>query len=88
MKKSQPKYLREFKQKITREIAQKIRKRRREELLEVIAKDKVETYGDINAIFNGLSKRAKDRAVLDRIFTLVSLGKRPTEILEIMEVKK
>jgi hypothetical protein len=88
MKKRQPKYVREFKQKIAREVAQNIRKRRREELSKVLAKDKVETYNDMDAIFYGLSKRAKDSAVLYRILTLIHLGKSPTEIMNIMEPKK
>jgi hypothetical protein len=84
MKKHQPKYILELKQK----IAQNIRKRRREELSRIKAKDKVETYGDMDAIFYGLSKRAKDSAVLFRINTLAHLGKSPTEIMNIMEPKK
>jgi hypothetical protein len=88
MKKKQPKYVRELRQEIGREIAKKTRERRRKELAEVVAKDKVETYGDICAIFNGLSKRAKDSAVLNRIFMLARLGNRPTEIIKIMEPKK
>jgi len=88
VKKKQPKYIREFNQEIRREIARKARKRKREELAEVMTKDKAETYGDVYAIFNGLSKKAKDWAVLDRIFTLSSLGKNPTEIIKMMEPKK
>jgi hypothetical protein len=88
MKKQQPKYVREFKQKIAREVAQNIRKRRREELAMVLTKDKVKTYGDIIAIFDGLSKKAKDSAVLCRIYTLACFEKTPTEIMKIMEPKK
>ena len=88
MKKKHPKCIRELKQEIGREIARNTRRRRREELAEVMAKDKAETYGDICAIFEGLSKRAKDSAVLDRIFTLARLGHSPKEILKVMEVKK
>jgi len=86
--KKQPKYLRELKQDIRREIAQKTRKRRQEELAAVMAKDKAETYGDICAIFEGLSKKAKDRAVFDRIISLIRIGKQPSEIIEMMEPKK
>jgi hypothetical protein len=88
MKKKQPKYVRELKQEIGREIAKKTRERRRKEFIAVMAKDKVETYGDIWAIFNGLSKKAKDSAVAQRIFTLARLGNRPKEIVEILEPKK
>ena len=87
MKKRQPKYILEFKQKIAREIAQNTRKRRREELSKVMTKDKVETYGDIIAIFNGLSRRAKDSAVLCRIYTLATFLKSPKEIIKTMEEK-
>jgi len=83
--KKQPKYLRELKQDIGREIAQKTRKRRQEELAAVMAKDKAETYGDVITIFYGLSKKAKDMAVFDRIFALARIGKQPSEIIEIME---
>jgi hypothetical protein len=87
-KKYQPKRLREFKQKIAQEVAQKIRQQRREELSRLMAKDKVETYGDIIAIFNGLSRKAKDSAVLGRIYSLAKLGESPTEIMKTMEPKK
>jgi hypothetical protein len=88
MKKKELKAIRELKQEVNREVAKRLRKKRHEELTEVMAKDKVETYGDVDAIFYGLSKRAKDSAVLDRIFTLARLGNRPTEIIKIMEPKK
>lgn len=88
MKKKQPKGVRELKQEIGREIARRTRERRQKEFAEVITKDKVETYGDICAIFDGLSKKAKDSAVLDRIFTFARLGNSPTEILKIMEPEK
>jgi len=84
MKKS----VRELKQKIAREIAQKIRKQHHEEFLSVIAKNKIETYNDVIAIFYGLSKKAKDRAVFDRIFFLAQCGDTPTEIIKTMEPKK
>jgi len=80
--------LREIKQKIAREVAQKIRKQRREEFSVVMAKNKIETYGDIFAIFNGLSKKAKDRAVIDKIYLLAKCGESPAEIIKTMEVKK
>ena len=84
MTKRQSKYIREFKQK----VAQDIQKRRREELSKVMVKKKVETFNDIIAIFNGLSKRAKDSAVLGRIYSLATFGKSPTEIIKTMEPEK
>jgi len=88
VKKKQPKAIRELKQEINREVAKNLRKKRHEEHSKVMAKDKVETYSDIVAIFDGLSKGAKDSAVLERIFTLARMGKCPTEIMKIMEPKK
>jgi len=83
MKKRQPKYIREIKQK----VAQDIRKQRRKKFSLVMAKDRVETFDDIIAIFNGLSKRAKDSAVLARIHTLVLCKNSPNEIVKILEPK-
>jgi hypothetical protein len=79
---------REFKQKIAREITQKIRRQRREEFLRLMEKGKMETYEDIIAIFNGLSRKAKDSAVLCRIYQLAKLGKSPIEIIKTMEPEK
>jgi hypothetical protein len=87
MKQRQSKRVREFKQKIAREVTQRIRKQRHEELSRVMAKDKTETYDDIITIFYGLSKKARDSAVLGRIYSLARLGKSPTEIMKTMEVK-
>jgi len=83
--KKELKAIRELRQEINREVAKKLRKKRHEEHSVVMAKDKVETYDDIIAIFYGLSKRAKESAVFERIFELARLGKRPTEIMKIME---
>jgi hypothetical protein len=82
------KRIREFQQNISREINQRIRKQRREEFLRLMEKSKMETYDDVIVIFNGLSKKAKDSAVLSRIFTLARLGKSPAEIIKTMEPKK
>jgi glucosamine 6-phosphate synthetase-like amidotransferase/phosphosugar isomerase protein len=83
-KKRMQKYVHEFKQK----FAQEKRKRKHEELLAVITKNKIETYDDIIAIFNGLSRKAKDSAVLCRIYSLAKLGESPTEIIKAMVPKK
>jgi len=83
VKKRQSKYIREIKQK----VALNIRKQRREKFTLVMAKDKVETFDDIISIFNGLSKRAKDSAVLSQIHLLVRLEKSPNEIIKILEPK-
>jgi len=79
------KSVRELKQEITLEVARGIRKRRREEFSIVAAKSKVETYDDMVAIFYGLSRKAKDRAVLDRILLLAKCGNSPAEIIKSME---
>jgi hypothetical protein len=86
--KTQPKRLREYKRLVAQKAAQSLRKQRREELSRVFVKDKVETYDDVIAIFYGLSKKAKDSAVFDRILTLARLGERPAEIMKMMEPKK
>ena len=83
MKKRQPKCIREIKQK----VAQNIRKQKRIKFSNVLTKDKVETFDDIISIFNGLSRRAKDSAVLSQIHLLVRLEKSPNEIIKILEPK-
>ena len=88
MKKREPKYIRDFKAKISKEVAQKTRKRKREEFSNALAKEKVENYGDIFALFCGLSKRAKDHAVLARIEMLARMGYSPADIIEKMEPEK
>ena len=68
--------------------AKKIREWKREMAAEVCKKGRVETVGDICAVFYGLSRKAVECAAYGRIQYLAARGYSPAEIIERMEVKK
>jgi anthranilate/para-aminobenzoate synthase component I len=79
--------VRNLKRQMTAKCAKLVRERKRNEFEAVVAKGKVETYGDVFAIYDKLSGRAKRYAAFVRIETLASLGYSPEKIFEIMESK-
>jgi Ca2+-binding EF-hand superfamily protein len=80
--------VRKLRKEMAQELAKRTRERKKEALKQVLSKEKVETYGDIFAIFDGLSKKAVEKTALDKIFTLAHLGNSPAEIIKLMEPKK
>jgi hypothetical protein len=77
-RKSVKRELAEYKAKATREW-------KREQFAEVCKKDKVETIGDVCAVFFGLSNNAVKNAAYRRIQELAAFGCSPSEIIERME---
>jgi alkylated DNA nucleotide flippase Atl1 len=88
MPKCESKFIRDFKKKISVDMVRRTREIRKKAFAEVMEKEKVETYGDIFAIIDGLSRRAKEVAVYGRIKYLATLGRSPKQIIEIMEPEK
>jgi hypothetical protein len=80
--------IRNIRKKIAQDQAKRTRARKKEAFEKVLSKEKVETYGDIFAIFDGLSKKAVEKTAFDKIFTLAHLGNSPAKIIELMERKK
>jgi hypothetical protein len=88
MTKRQLDYIRELKRDIAAKCAKKTREYKKNEFEKAMAKDKVETYGDIYGLFCGLSRKAMEVAALNRIERLAAMGYSPAKIIELMEVKK
>jgi hypothetical protein len=88
MAKRESKFIRDFKKKIAVDMASHTREAREKAFADVMDKEKVETYADVFAIFDGLSRKAKDLTVYGRIEHLAALGCVPKKIIEIMEPKK
>jgi hypothetical protein len=88
MAKRESKYIRDLKRQLATNQAKRAREAKKKSFEEVMAKEKVETYGDIIGIFNGLSRNAIDLAAYHRIAELARFRKTPLEIIEIMEPKK
>jgi hypothetical protein len=88
MTKKQLAYIRDLKKKIGADSAKRTRAYKKNEFEKAMAKDKVETHGDIYGIFCGLSKRAMEISALHRIETLAAMGYSPKKIIELMEPKK
>jgi hypothetical protein len=81
-------YIRKLKRQIAVKCAKRTREWKKKAFEDVIAKEKIETYGDIFGIFYGLSKRAIEVAALNRIEVLAGMGYSPARIIGVMEVKK
>ena len=81
-------YIRDLKRKIAANAAKRIHEWKKEQFEKAIAKDKVETEGDVYGIFCGLSKRAMENAALHRIRVLAGMRHSPVKIIELMEPKK
>jgi hypothetical protein len=77
-----------MKKQMAKDQARRTRKAKKEAFERVMAKEKVETYGDIYDVFLGLSKRAIEIAAIERIRVLGTMGYSPARIIEVMEVKK
>jgi hypothetical protein len=88
MAKREGQFIREFKKKMAVDMAKRTREARKKAFAEVMGKEKAETYGDIFAIFDGLSRRAKEAVVYGRIKYFVAMGRSPKQIIDIMEPKK
>jgi hypothetical protein len=86
--KREEKFIRDFKKKMAVDMAKRVREARKKAFAEVMGKEKVETYGDIFAILDGLSRRAKEAVVWGRINYLAAQGRSPKQIIDIMEPKK
>jgi hypothetical protein len=81
-------FIRDLKRKIAADCARRTREYKKGELGKAVAKDKVETYGDVYGILCGLSRHAMEVAAMHRIETLAAMGYSPAKIIELMEVKK
>jgi hypothetical protein len=88
MTKRESKYIRDLKRQVAINCAKRTREWKKKAFKDVMAKGKVETYGDVCEIFNGLSRHAIEIAVYNRIMSLAAIGKTPGEIIEIMEPKR
>jgi hypothetical protein len=88
MTKRQLSYIRDLKRKMATDLAKRTREYKKSEFEKAMAKDKVETHGDLYGIFCGLSKRAMEVSALQRIEALAVMGYSPKKIIELMEVKK
>jgi hypothetical protein len=88
MTKRELEYIRGLKREIGAKCAKKTREYKKNEFEKAIAKDKVETHGDIYGLFCGLSRRAMEVAALNRIESLAAMGYSPAKIIELMEVKR
>jgi hypothetical protein len=73
---------------IAAELAKRTRERKKKAFGEVVAKGKVETWGDIFAVLDMLSAGAKEKAAFDRILTFMGMGYGPERIIEAMEMKR
>jgi hypothetical protein len=87
MTKRQLNYIRDLKRKIAADCAKRIRESKKKAFDDVVAKGKIETYGDLFAVSGKLSKRAKEIAALNRIQVLAGMGYDPVKIIELMEPK-
>ena len=88
-RKKVPLYVKKIRQAFGRKLAQETRKRHKKDLNEVLKKGKVETYGDVYAIVNGLSGMAKRIAVAAHVLHLASFhNMTPQQIIENLEPKK
>jgi hypothetical protein len=88
MSRSEPKFIRDLKQQMAKDMARRTRKAKKESFERVLAKGTMETYGDIYDLFCGLSRRAIEVAAIERIHTFVRMGYSPERIIEVMEVKR
>jgi hypothetical protein len=86
--KRQEEYIRGLRREIAAKCAKKTREYKREQFKAAMAKEKVETFGDVYGIFCGLSRRSMEVAALDRIETMARRGYSPVKIVELMEIKK
>jgi hypothetical protein len=82
------KFIRDFKRQMALKCAKHTREWKKKEFENAMAKEKVETHGDIFGIFCGLSKRAMEVAALNRIEMLAGMGYSPARIVEVMEPKR
>jgi rRNA processing protein Krr1/Pno1 len=81
-------FAREFKRTVAKEVAKRERESKRKAFADVVAKGKIETYGDLFAILGKLSRRAKDYAAINEVQRLASMGYDPKKIVEFLEPKK
>jgi hypothetical protein len=81
-------FAREFKRTVAKDAAKRERESKRKAFADVVAKGKIETYGDLFAILGKLSRRAKEYAAYGEIRRLASMGYDPAKIVELMEPKK
>ena len=88
MTKRQLNYIRDLKRKIAADCAKRTREYKKKEFEKAIAKDNVQTVGDVCGIFYGLSKRAIEGAAFHRIEMLAGMGYSPAKIIELMEPKR
>jgi hypothetical protein len=88
MTKRQLEFILELKKKLALDMAKRTREHKQNEFKKAIAKDKVETLGDVYGLFCGLSKRAMEVAAISRIESLARMGYNPAKIMELMEPKK
>jgi hypothetical protein len=88
MTRRQQKYIEDLKKKMAKDQARRTREAKKDSFATVMAKEKIETYGDLFGVFDGLSERAKNAAVLLRIQTLAVVGYSPAEIVKMMEPKR
>jgi hypothetical protein len=86
--KRQLNYIRELKREMAIKMAKKTREYKKNEFEKAVAKDKVETCGDIYGLLCGLSWRAKEIAAMNRIEMLAGMGYSPAKIIELMDIKK
>jgi hypothetical protein len=82
------KYIRDLKRQTAINCAKRTREWKEEAFENVMAKGKVETYGDVFGVFCGLSKKAVEVAALNRIEALARMGYSPARIMEVMEPKR
>jgi hypothetical protein len=79
------KSVRDLKKKLASQRAKNTKAARECLFEQVLEKEKVEGAEDIMCIFNGLSKKAKDRAAITNISICAAWGHSPKEIVEYME---
>jgi hypothetical protein len=88
MAKREQKYIRDLKKHWAQEKSKRTREFKKSKFEEVMAKEKVETVGDLCGIFFGLSRHAVENAAYRRIQELASIGLSPEKIIERMEPSK
>ncbi|MDR1175349.1 MAG: hypothetical protein LBK83_07770 [Treponema sp.] len=87
MTRRETKFIRDLEKKMAADMARRTREAKKKAFAEVMGKEKVKTYGDIFAILDGLSRKAKEMAAYGRIQHFAMLGRSPKQIVEIMEPK-
>ncbi len=88
MAKREPAAVRKWKKEWADAKAKRTREYKRKAFDDAMAKEKVETLGDILGIFYGLSRAAVETAAYGRIHDLAACGLTPAEIVKSMEPPK